>query len=116
MNFEYALKVGFEGMKFGPGRYGEFSAAPTVDLTMARMDLNRRHVRDLAPISKENNCAATSMVTLAIWEVLDLTESLLNKVPLLTNSSPNFLYFRLTSVAMLPVPSTLLEAGWGLLL
>ena len=38
MNYEHTLKVGFEGNKFGPGKYGEFSAAPTVDLTMARVD------------------------------------------------------------------------------
>ena len=47
MNYEYALK-------FGPGKYGEFSAALTVDLTMACVDLNKRHVRDLAPVSREN--------------------------------------------------------------
>ena len=42
MNYEHALKVGVEGISFGPGKYGEFSAAPTVDLTMARVDLNKR--------------------------------------------------------------------------
>ena len=50
MNYEHA----FEGIKSGPVKYGEFSADPTVDLTMAREDLNKRHVRDLAPVSMEN--------------------------------------------------------------
>ena len=38
MNYEHALQVGFEGIKFGPGKYMEFSASPTIDITMARMD------------------------------------------------------------------------------
>ena len=54
INYEYALEVGFEGIKFGPGKYGEFSAAPTVDLTMASTDLNKRHLCDLATVSREN--------------------------------------------------------------
>ena len=43
-NYVHALKVGFEGIKFGPGKYGELSAALTVYLTMACVDLNKRRV------------------------------------------------------------------------
>ena len=32
----------------------EFSAAPTVHPTVVRMHLNKRHIRDVAPGSKEN--------------------------------------------------------------
>ena len=32
MNDEHFLKGAFEGITFGPVKYGEFSAAPTVDL------------------------------------------------------------------------------------
>ena len=42
MNDEHVLKGAFEGIKFGPGKYGEFSAAPTVDPTMAHVHLNKR--------------------------------------------------------------------------
>ena len=54
MNDKNVLKVAFESFKFGPGKYGEFSAAPTVDPTMATVHFNKRHVRDLAPIYIEN--------------------------------------------------------------
>ena len=57
MNYGYALKAGFESVTFGRGKYGEFSAAPMVDLTMARVELNKCHVRDLAPVSRETNGA-----------------------------------------------------------
>ena len=35
MNDEHVLKGAFEGIKFGHGKYGELSAAQTVDPTMA---------------------------------------------------------------------------------
>ena len=37
MNDEHVLKGAFEGIKFGPYKDGQFSAASTVDLTMACM-------------------------------------------------------------------------------
>ena len=43
---EYAFKDAFEGTKFGSGKHREFSAAPTVDPTVAPVHLNKRHVRD----------------------------------------------------------------------
>ena len=33
MKYVHALKVVYEGIELGPGKYGEFSAPPTVDLT-----------------------------------------------------------------------------------
>ena len=51
MNDERVLKSALEGIEFGPGKYVKFSAAPTT----ARMHLNKSHIRDLAPVSKENN-------------------------------------------------------------
>ena len=55
------LKGAFESVKFGPGEYGEFSAASTVDLTMAPVHINKRHVR-------EENKRCTSQDT-RIWIV-----------------------------------------------
>ena len=46
------LKVLLKSLKIGPSKYREFSAAPTVDPTMGRMHLNKRHIHDLAPVSK----------------------------------------------------------------
>ena len=40
-----------KALNFGPGKYGEFSAAPTVDPTMAHVHLNKRPVRALATAS-----------------------------------------------------------------
>ena len=54
MNDENVLKGAFEGIKFGPGKYEEVSAAQTVDPTMAGVHLNKRHVRDLVPVSNEH--------------------------------------------------------------
>ena len=33
MKYVHALKVVYEGIELGPGKYGEFSAPPTIDLT-----------------------------------------------------------------------------------
>ena len=57
-NYEHALKVGFEGNKFGPGEYGKFSAAPKVHLTMARVDLNNQSLKDVTSISLSVEAAA----------------------------------------------------------
>ena len=46
MNDEPVLKGDFGGIKFGPDKYGELSAAPTVHPTMACVHLHRRHVQD----------------------------------------------------------------------
>ena len=70
MNYEHALKVGFEGIEFGPGKYGEFSAIPTEDLTMARVDLNKRHVRDLAPVARENKRCTSQQTCITIVELV----------------------------------------------
>ena len=40
MNDENVLKGAYEGSKFGPGKHGEFSVAPTVDPTVVRMRLH----------------------------------------------------------------------------
>ena len=53
MLWKLVLKV----LTLGPGKYAEFSSAPTVDLTMARVELNKRHARDLEPVSSETNGA-----------------------------------------------------------
>ena len=37
INDEQVLKGAFEGIKFGPGKCGEFTAAQREDSTMARM-------------------------------------------------------------------------------
>ena len=54
MNDEHVLKGAFEGMKFGPGKYGQLCAAQTADQTMTRVHSNKYHVSDLALVSKEN--------------------------------------------------------------
>ena len=65
MNYEHALKVVFEGIEFEPSKHWEFSAASTADLTMARLDLNKRHVRCLVPVSRENKrCTSQLVLTL----------------------------------------------------
>ena len=54
MNDEHILKGAFEGIKFRPGMYREFSAAPTGDPTVASVHLNKHRIHDLAPVSKVN--------------------------------------------------------------
>ena len=44
VNDEHVLKGAFESIKFGTSRH--FSAAPTVDPTVARVHLNKRQVRN----------------------------------------------------------------------
>ena len=46
MNKEHILKVAFEGLTFRPGKYRQFSAALTVDPTMASVHLNKHHIHD----------------------------------------------------------------------
>ena len=53
MNDAHGLKGAFKRFKFGPDKHKEFSAAPTVDPTVACIHLNKRHVLDLAPVSQE---------------------------------------------------------------
>ena len=53
MNDEHVLKGAFEGNNFRTSKHREFSAAPTVDPTVVRVPLNKPHVCDLAPVSKE---------------------------------------------------------------
>ena len=38
----------------------ELSSAPTVDPTVVRLHLNKRHVRAMAPVSKEKKVNATA--------------------------------------------------------
>ena len=40
MNNEHTMKGLFEGIIFQPGKYGEFSAAATVEQTVAHVDFN----------------------------------------------------------------------------
>ena len=55
MKEEHVLKDAFEGIKLGPGKYRQFSAAPTVNPTIAHMHFDNPHAHDLATVSKENN-------------------------------------------------------------
>ena len=51
MKDEHVLKGAFQGIKFGPTKFGQFSAAPTVDPTMARVHSKGKqtvHVTTLA--------------------------------------------------------------------
>ena len=64
MNEEHVLKGAFEGIKFGPRKHREFSAVPIVYPKVARVHLNKRHARDPASVSKENN-QCTSQHTIA---------------------------------------------------
>ena len=61
MNVEHLsiciLKGVFDGYEVGPCKYGEFSAAPTVDPTVARVLLNKRRVCALTPVSRETSSA-----------------------------------------------------------
>ena len=67
---EYAFKGAFEGTKFGSGKHREFSAAPTVDPTVAPVHLNRRHVRDVAPVSKDNKRCTSQRARITIVELV----------------------------------------------
>ena len=70
MNYEHGLKVGFEGIKFGSGKYREFSAASTVDLTIVRVDLNKHFVSDLVPGSRENKRCMSQNACITIVELV----------------------------------------------
>ena len=78
MKHEHVLKVGFEDIKFGPGKCWEFSAALSVDLPMASMDLNKRHIRNLAPVTRENKRCMSQHTRITIvervhmWPLADL--------------------------------------------
>ena len=67
---EHALKVGFEGIKFGHGKYRKFSAAPTEALTMACMYFNKRHVCQLAPVSRENKWGTSQHTCITIVKLV----------------------------------------------
>ena len=70
MNGNHVLKGAFEGFKFGPGEQREFSAAPIVDPTVARAHSNKRHVRDLAPVSNENKSCTSQHTHITIVELV----------------------------------------------
>ena len=53
MSNEHILKGSFEGIRCGPGKYRECSAATTVDPAVTCVHLNKRFVLALAPVSKE---------------------------------------------------------------
>ena len=53
INGDHVLNGAFEVIKFRPGKHREFSGAPTEDPTVVHVHLNKLHVRNLAPISKE---------------------------------------------------------------
>ena len=48
----------------------EFSAAPTVDPTVAHVHLNKCHVRNLAPVSKENTQCTSQHKCITIFELV----------------------------------------------
>ena len=48
----------------------EFSAAPTVDPTVARVHLNKRNVRDLASVSKENKRCTSQPALITIVKLV----------------------------------------------
>ena len=62
---EHVLKGDFEGTLFAPGKHREFSAAPTV----VRVHLSKSHVRDLAPVSKENKRCTSQHTRITIVEL-----------------------------------------------
>ena len=60
INDENVLKEAFEGINFGPAKFS--AAAPTKHQIMARVHLNKHHVCDSAPASKENKqCTSQHM-------------------------------------------------------
>ena len=69
MNDEHVLKVVCEGITFRPDKYGEFSAAPTVHPTVARMHLSTSHVHDLAPVSRENKRGTSQQARITNIEI-----------------------------------------------
>ena len=70
MNNEHVLKGTFEGIKFRPAKYREFSAPPSVDPTMARVLLNKHRIQDLEPVSEENECCTSQHTYIPIVELI----------------------------------------------
>ena len=77
MNDQPVLKGAFEGIKFGPGKYGEFSAAPTVDPAVKPVLSNKRDVRPLVPISKENRRCMSQLTRITIVALVHMIGGLL---------------------------------------
>ena len=51
---------------------GVTAAGSKVDLTMVRVDLNKRHARDLAPVTRENKWCTSQQTRITIVELVHM--------------------------------------------
>ena len=84
MNDEHALKSASQYIEFGPGKYGQYFAAPIVDPTMACLHF--------APVTKENKRCTSQHARITIVGLVHVRD-LLTKFSYIMTSRLNVYIF-----------------------